>query len=221
MLEGGQIESTSSVNMLQGTEDLGLLHHPSSQCRVQRGQTEPPVLEDFCKPAAETEQEYRTELWIKAAADDNLIAIEIDHRLHTNSLKMAWAGLSSDRRLDGVKCVSNGACVIEIEVNASHFALVGDRCGKELDNHGVANRFRGGHGRFRSLVHHGLDRRNRVAFKDLLGFDLGENCPALPTDRGDDCLSAIACMSRRFGLGGWIWRLVKSSEIIRRPPQER
>ena len=73
-------------------EDPGLLHHPPGQRRVQRRQGQRAVLEDLDELAAGAEEQHRAELRVEAAADDQLVAVEPDHRLDGHALEVPGAG---------------------------------------------------------------------------------------------------------------------------------
>ena len=79
---------------LSAVIDLGLLHHPAGQRGIERRQGQRAVLEDLDELAAGAEQEHRAELRVEAAADDQLVAVELDHRLHGHALEMLGAACS-------------------------------------------------------------------------------------------------------------------------------
>ena len=62
---------------LQRGEDPGLLHHPPRQGGVERRQGQRAVLEDLDELAAGAEEQHRAELRVEAAADDQLVAVEL------------------------------------------------------------------------------------------------------------------------------------------------
>ena len=92
-----QIHRLAPAHALQRGEDLGLLHQAQRQRGVQRRQRQRAVFEDFHQLSAGAEQQHRAELRIEAAADDQLVAIKLDHRLHGHALEMLGAGLFRDR----------------------------------------------------------------------------------------------------------------------------
>ena len=80
--------------------DLGPLHHAACQRRGQRRQAQRAVLEDLHERAAEAEQQHRAELRIDAAAEDELVAVAVDHGLDGDALEVGGAVLLGDVRLD-------------------------------------------------------------------------------------------------------------------------
>ena len=75
--ERGQVHRLAAAHALQRLVDLGLLHHPARQRGVQRRQRQRAVLEDLDQLSAGAEQQHRAELRIEAAADDQLVAVEL------------------------------------------------------------------------------------------------------------------------------------------------
>ena len=92
-----EVHRLAAAHALQRREDLGLLHHAPGQRGVQRRQRQRAVLEDFDQLAAGAEQQHRAELRVEAAAEDQLVAVELDHRLHGDALEVLGAGLLGDR----------------------------------------------------------------------------------------------------------------------------
>ena len=82
-----------AAHALEGRVDLGALHHAASQRRRERRQAEGAVLEDLDELAAEAEEQDGPELGVDAAADDELVAVPVDHRLHRDALEVPGAML--------------------------------------------------------------------------------------------------------------------------------
>jgi hypothetical protein len=61
------------------------------------------VLEHFDELAAGAEQQHRAELRVNAAAEDDFVAVELDHLLHGDALEMLRAGLLGAGGLDGLE----------------------------------------------------------------------------------------------------------------------
>ena len=80
--------------------DAGLLHHPARERRRERRQAERAVAEHLDELAAEPEEEHRPELRIDAAADDELVAGALDHRLDRDALEVLGAVRRGHRGLD-------------------------------------------------------------------------------------------------------------------------
>ena len=66
-----------AADALQRRVDPGLLHHPPGERRVQRRQGQRAVLEHFDELPAGAEQQHRAELRVEAAAEDQLVAVEL------------------------------------------------------------------------------------------------------------------------------------------------
>ena len=92
LLERGEVDRPAAAHALERREDLGLLHHPPGQRRIERRQAQRAVLEDLDELAAGAEEEHRAELRVEAAADDQLVAVELDHRLDGHAVEMPGAG---------------------------------------------------------------------------------------------------------------------------------
>ena len=191
LLESGEVDRATAADSLERGKNLGVLHHPASQRGVERGQGEGSVLEDLDELAASAKKEHRPELGIKAAADDDLVAVELDHRLDADSLEVLRAGALRDRRLDGTERRAHRVRVSQVEENSAHVGLVSDRLGVELQHDRVAQILGGGDSGVGSLGNHGLDGGNAIGRQELFGLGLGEYGPALAPDRGNDRLGAL------------------------------
>ena len=97
LLEGSEVDRPATADSLECGVDLRLLHHPPSQGGVEQRQGQRAVLENFDELAAGTEEEHRSELGIEAAADDDLVAVELDHRLDADSLEVLGAGAGAPK----------------------------------------------------------------------------------------------------------------------------
>ena len=106
LLERRQVHRPAAANASERREELGLLHHPPGQRGVERWQAKGAILDNLNKLAPRAEKKYRPELGVDAAADDQLVTVERDHRLNTDPLEMLRTGVPADRRLDG----AIGAC---------------------------------------------------------------------------------------------------------------
>ncbi len=96
LLERGQVHRRAAAHALERGEDLGLLHHPPGQRGVERRQPQGAVPEDLDELAARAEEQHRAELRVEAAADDQLVAVELDHRLHADALEVPSPGPLAD-----------------------------------------------------------------------------------------------------------------------------
>ena len=103
LLERGEIDGLPAAHAFQGGVNVGLLHHPPRQGRVERRQGERAVLVDLDELAPRAEQEDRAELRVEAAADDDLVAVAADHRLDGHALDVPGSDLPAHRVVDGAK----------------------------------------------------------------------------------------------------------------------
>ena len=113
---------------LQRGVDPGLLHHPPGQRGVQRRQRQRAVLEDLDELAAGAEEQDRAELRVEAAADDQLVAVELDHRLDGHALEVLRRrrARATDASMAPIGA-ADGVGVGQVELHAADVGLVGDR----------------------------------------------------------------------------------------------
>ena len=91
LVERGEVDRRAAADALQRGEDLRPLHHPPRERRVERRQRERAILIDLDQLAARPEQQHRSELRVERAADDQLVAVARDHRLHGDAQDMLRA----------------------------------------------------------------------------------------------------------------------------------
>ena len=84
------------------------------------------VLEDLDQLAAGAEQQHRAELRIEAAAEDQLVAVELDHGLHRDALEVLGASLFRDRLLDGLERRLHRCRIAQVQLHAADIGLVRD-----------------------------------------------------------------------------------------------
>ena len=92
LFERGDVRGFAAAHALERGVDLGALHHAARERAVQRRQAQGAVLEDFHQLAARAEQQHRSELRVNAAANDDLVAVELDHGLHRHAQEMFLTG---------------------------------------------------------------------------------------------------------------------------------
>ena len=124
-----------------------MLHHPPRQRRVQGRQAQRTV-EQFGQWSALAEQEHRAELRIGAATDDELVAVELDHRLDGHAQEVLGADALAHGLLDRAIGVAHRLGIGQVELHPADVGLVRDRLGVDLQDHGVAEFRREGHGLF-------------------------------------------------------------------------
>ncbi len=100
LFERGQVHGLAAAHTLEGGVDLGPFHHAAGQGGGQRRQAQGAVLEDLHQLAAQAEEQHRAELRIDAAAQDQLVAFDLGHRLDGDAQEMSRPGLFGDRLLD-------------------------------------------------------------------------------------------------------------------------
>ena len=192
LLQCGQVDRIAPAHTLERLVDLGLLHHAPRQRRVERRQTERAVLEDFDQRAAGAEQQDRPELRVDAAADDQLVAVELDHRLDGDALEMLRADFLADRRLDALEGGAHGVGVAQIELHAAHVGLVGDGLGIELEHDRIAHLLGACDGGFGVGGEVRLDGRHVVGAEHLLRLVFGQDGAPGAERVLDDARSTVA-----------------------------
>src|SRR5512132_2972711 len=80
--QGGQIDWAASTKAQGSAVNLRSLHQSPRQGAIQRRKAERAVFENLNKISAGAEQKHRPELGIDAAAENKLVTILRDHRLH-------------------------------------------------------------------------------------------------------------------------------------------
>src|ERR1017187_2630833 len=96
LLQCREINRRSPAYTFQGREDARALHPAARERDIQRRQGQRPVLENLHQLPAGAEQQHRTKLWIEAAAEDQFVSVEFDHRLHGHAKEMLGTGLFDD-----------------------------------------------------------------------------------------------------------------------------
>ena len=98
-----EIDRPAAAGALQRLEDFGLLHHAPGQRRVERRQGQRLILKDLHQHAARAKEQHRPKFSVLGAADDQLIAVQRNHRLHGDALKRGVAQLGAHVALDRLK----------------------------------------------------------------------------------------------------------------------
>src|SRR5215469_18976105 len=141
LFQGCHAHRLAPANAFQSLEDVGLLHHPKRKRGVQRRQGQSAVFEDLDQLSACAEQDYRPKLRIETAADDQLVAIELRHRLNGYALEVLGASLLRDRFLDVLERGLHGIGITQVELHAADIGLVGDGQRVQLQDDGIADLF--------------------------------------------------------------------------------
>ena len=92
------VDRPPAADAAERLRDRRLLDQAPRERRVERRQGQRPVAEHLDELAAHPEQEDRAELRIRAAADDQLVAGPVDHRLDRDALEVLGADLLRHRR---------------------------------------------------------------------------------------------------------------------------
>ena len=113
-----------------------MLHHPSRQRGVQWRQGQLAIPDQFGQLPARAEQEDRAELRVEHAADDELVAIELDHRLDGHAQEVLGAvapvrRIARSRAIGWLTALGIGSGCPAHLADAAH---VGDRLGEELQD---------------------------------------------------------------------------------------
>src|ERR1019366_4369373 len=108
LFERGDVRGLASAHAFERGENFGAFHHAARQRRVQRRQTKRAVLENLDELAARAEEQHRAELRINAAANNQFITFELDHRLHGHAKEMFLANFFGDGRFDGFPRLTDG-----------------------------------------------------------------------------------------------------------------
>ena len=133
------IHRLASAHALQRGEDLGLLHHPQRQSGIQRRQRQRAIFEHLDQLTAGAEQDDRPELRIEAAADDQLVAIELRHRLHGHALEVLRADFLGDRAPNALERRLHRIGIAQVQLHAADVGLVGDGQRVQLQNDRIAD----------------------------------------------------------------------------------
>ncbi len=205
--------------------DRRLLHHAPRQRGVERWQGERAVAEHFHQLPARAEQQHRPELRVDAAADDQFVAIEFDHRLHAHAEKMpAAAHTRLARRLcpgfDRAVGAPHRIGIGQVQLHAADFGLVRDRPRMQLEHDRIAD---GGRAFHRFCFAGGDARRHgrdAIGREHLLRLELGQQgAPGLA--RVQDQLPRLRAIRRRFALRLHLRRrFVQAAQVIGVAPHQ-
>ena len=76
---------------------------------------------------------------VEAAADDEFVTVELDHRLDGDAQEVFLAGAFGDGGFDGLPGAADGGGVAQVELHAADVGLVGDGFRVELQHDRVAD----------------------------------------------------------------------------------
>ena len=213
-LQRAQIDGrVTAADPLQELEDPGALHHPPRQRRVQRRQGQRAVPDQFDLLPARAEQEHRAELRIGAATDDELVAVELDHRLDGHAQEVLGADALAYGLLDRAIAAAHRLGIGQVELHPADVGLVRDRLGVELQDRGVAEFRREGHGLFLRGGDPGRHDGDAVQLEQPLRFGLGQEGPPRGQDGGDQVLGPGAIGAAVLAAGQHR-RLVQAAEVL-------
>src|SRR5262249_22025665 len=151
-----------------------------------------------------TEQQYRAELWIETAADDDLVTVQFHHWLHGHALKMLGSYLLGNRRLNITKGGFYSLGVCQVQFHTTHIGLMSDRLRVQFEHNWIANLV----SRFHGIRHAGgnacLHRWDAISCQNLFGLEFRQDGAVGSASRLDDLLdnsmirpSGIAVGERR------------------------
>src|SRR3712207_3191675 len=89
-LQGADVYRRPAPDATEGLEDAGPFHHSPGERGGQRREGEGPVSVHLDQRATGPEEQDGTELRVRAAADDQLVAVEVDHPLDGGSAEVLW-----------------------------------------------------------------------------------------------------------------------------------
>jgi hypothetical protein len=218
LLQLVQVHALAAADPLESPIDRRVLHHPPSERGGERREPEGAVAEDLDELAAHPEEEDWPELGIDRAAEDELVAGPVHHRLDRDALKVLGAHALRHRHPDGLVGVPHRGRVLEVELDATHVGLVGDGVGVELDNDRIADPISGGDGLLDRRGDHRLRDRDAVGRQELLRLVLGQERPALGPDGRDQGLG-LGPVDRKILVGGERGRLVDLAQVAVETPR--
>src|SRR5918995_1654106 len=204
-LQGADVDRRPTPDSTQRLEDSGPFHHPSGERGCQRREGEGPVPVHLDQRAAGPEEQDGTELWVKAAADDQLVAVETDHLLDGGAAKVLGSVVLLYGGLHLIVGQPDLVGALQVQAHAAHVGLVRYCLGVELEDHGVAEVVCQFHGLIRAARHLRLDGRDTVGSEGLLRLELGKDGTARVADVIYDLLYPPAVCAFLFGrLRGFI-----------------
>mmetsp|Transcript_38850 Transcript_38850/g.120852 ORF Transcript_38850/g.120852 Transcript_38850/m.120852 type:complete len:396 (-) Transcript_38850:1200-2387(-) len=197
-----QVHLTPATDASQRRVDLRLLHHAAGERGRQRRQAERAVLVNLDQGAALAEEEYRSELLVHAAPDDDLVAAHPLHRLDADAVEVLRAGLLADAGLDSAEALADGVGIGDVEQHPADVGLVRYGLAVDLEHDGVAHPLGNSHGLVCRLGD--LDRRHWdvVGRQHLLGLGLRQDSTLLSQGTlydGPDALSVGSVLVVVFG----------------------
>src|SRR5918995_1759092 len=217
-LQGADVDRRPSPDAAQRLEDASTFHHPSGERGGQRREGEGPVPVHLDQRAAGPKEQDRTELWVQAAADDQVVAVEADHGLDGGAAEVLGLVVLPYRGLHLLVGPPDLVGALQVQAHAAHVGLVGDGLRVELEDRGVAEavcQFRGLGSVVRNLR---LDGGDTVGGEDLLRFELGKDGAARVADASYDLLYPPVVSAFLFGrLGGF----VDAAQVVRVLPHVR
>mmetsp|Transcript_52341 Transcript_52341/g.164394 ORF Transcript_52341/g.164394 Transcript_52341/m.164394 type:complete len:469 (-) Transcript_52341:418-1824(-) len=197
-----QVHLTPATDASQRRVDLRLLHHAAGERGRQRRQAERAVLVNLDQGAALAEEEYRSELLVHAAPDDDLVAAHPLHRLDADAVEVLRAGLLADAGLYSAEALADGVGIGDVEQHPADVGLVRYGLAVDLEHDGVAHPLGNSHGLVCRLGD--LDRRHWdvVGRQHLLGLGLRQDSTLLSQGTlydGPDALSVGSVLVVVFG----------------------
>ena len=85
-----QIDWRLAPHAFQRLEYICAFHHPPRQSGCEGRQSMRAIAQDFYKLSSESEDKHRTKLGIGRAAENQLISVSRDHRLHSHAVKFPF-----------------------------------------------------------------------------------------------------------------------------------
>ena len=191
-LESSEIDRIAAAYTFQGGVDLGPFHHAPRQRRCERWQSEGAIFEDLHQLTAKPKQQDGSKLWIDAAAEDQLIPIDLRHRLDGDTQEVLRSDLFCDRFFDAGIGVLYRLGIRQVQLDTAHVGLVGDRLRMELEDHRIANCVGSLDGFLLAFCNARFDSGNAVTTQELLGFIFGQDGAARRARSFDNAVGTFA-----------------------------
>ncbi len=176
-----EIDRCPAANALQRFVDVRLLHQALRERGVERRQSQSAVAVNLHELAARTKKNDGAELWVDAAAQNQLVSLQLHHGLDGDAEERFRPGSFAHRGFDFGERATDRVFRCEIELHAADVGLVRDGFGMKLQHYRKAHRTRdqrGFPGRARDAR---FERGNSVELKHLLRFHFREDrAAALP-----------------------------------------
>src|ERR1035438_6646862 len=94
---------------------------------------------DFPKLAAGAEQNYGSKLRVDAATHNQFVAIQVHHRLHSDTGELVGARFLSQRTLNSAIGGADRRFILQVQLDTANIRLMRDGFGKNLQDNWKTN----------------------------------------------------------------------------------